>query len=211
MLHERVDPEEPEATAVAAVAQRLLAGGVVAYPTETFYALGADPRNAVALDRVLELKGRGSGKPLLLLLDTQEMVASWARRVPATLPRLADRFWPGPLTVVLAARLGLHARITGGGRTVALRVSSHPVARELIRRGGVAVTGTSANRSGEPPACDSPSVLQAFGSRLDAFLDAGPTPGGKPSTLVDLTAEPHRILREGAIPRQQIDEALTRW
>jgi L-threonylcarbamoyladenylate synthase len=187
------------------VAAAVLAGDVVAYPTETFYALGADPRNSSALDRLSELKGRQQGKPFLLLVNSLAALQDWVADVPAELHLVAERFWPGPLTVVLPARPALHEAITGAEGKVALRLTAHPAARALVERCGVALTGTSANRAGEAPARTAAQVREAFRvGEVEHILDAGETAGGAPSTLVDLSVRPARILRRGAIGEEQI-------
>jgi L-threonylcarbamoyladenylate synthase len=173
---------------------------VVAFPTETFYGLGADPRQPAALQQVLQLKGReATGKPLLLLAAALDHVAPWVGELPSGFDRLAAHFWPGPLTLVLPAAPGVPAPLLGPTRGVALRVTSHPVARELIRLCGTAITGTSANRGGAPPARSAEEVRRAFGDELDAVVDGGDSPGGPPSTLVELSASGARLLRRGAI------------
>jgi L-threonylcarbamoyladenylate synthase len=187
------------------VAGAVLAGEVVAYPTETFYALGADPRNGSAIDRLLELKGRQHDKPLLLIAHSLAELQEWVETIPPELYVVAEHFWPGPLTAVLPARPALHEAIAGTAGKVAIRLSPHPAARALVERCGVALTGTSANRAGEPPATTATQVREAFTvAEVEHILDVGETAGGEPSTLVDLCARPARILRRGAIGEEQI-------
>ena len=194
---------------IEAGADAIGAAGVVAFPTETYYALGAHPRKADALNELLRLKGRGAhDKPLLLLLSDRGMVDEWAHHPPAAWMDLADRFWPGPLTLVLPAAPDVPEQVTGGRDTVALRLTSHPVARSLIERCGTALTGTSANRAGEPPVSRVEGVRAAFGDELRHVLDGGDTPGGLPSTLLDLTSEGPTILRAGAVSENEIAAAL---
>ncbi len=200
----KVDPADLEAAAAA-----LCDGKVVVYPTETFYALGAHPRRVSALQEVLHLKGRdAAAKPLLLLIDRFERVDDWVVDPPAQLAALAERFWPGPLTLILGAAAHVAAPITGGGDTVALRLTSHPVARALIERCGGALTGTSANPTERPPAIDAAGVRRGFGETAMHILDAGTTPGGLPSTLLDLTTDEPLIRRAGAVAADEIEALL---
>ncbi len=186
-------------------AAAVLAGEVVAYPTETFYALGADPRDARALEDIIAMKGRDAGKPLLLIADSMAMLQEWVEAEPAGLELVAQHFWPGPLTVVLRARAGVHKALVGPEGTIAVRLSPHPLALALVQRCAVALTGTSANRAGEPPPCTANQVRAAFSlQEVGEILDGGETPGGPPSTLLDLTVEPYRILRSGAVDQERI-------
>ena len=202
--HGKAEPSELEAAAAA-----LCDGEVVAYPTETFYALGAHPDSMPALQEVLRLKGRDAAtKPLLLLIDRLERVDDWVIDVPARLAELAERFWPGPLTLILRAAADVPTPITGGGDTVAVRLTSHPVARALIGRCGGALTGTSANPASGPPAVDAAGVRRGFGETALHILDAGTTPGGEPSTLLDLTTDEPLVRRAGAVSVDEIEAAL---
>lgn len=197
------------ATELGRVTAAIRAGGVAAYPTETYYALGADPRNAAALDRLTELKNREPDKPFLLIVGSLDELQKWTVDVPPQMRLIAERFWPGPLTVVLRAREGLHAALVGPECTIAFRLSPHPSARSLVDRCGGALTGTSANRAGEAPPRTATQVRQAFSlEEVTEILDGGRTPGGKPSTLVDLTKDPARILRPGAVSNEQIADTI---
>ncbi|TKB82033.1 MAG: threonylcarbamoyl-AMP synthase [Nitrospira sp.] len=184
-------------------------GGVIAMPTESFYAFGADPWNGTAVERVCALKGRPTGKPILVLLADGHQVAGFARHVPPAARALMDHFWPGPLTIVLPAVSGLPALLTAGTDTIGLRWSACRDLRSILDATGP-LTGTSANRSGDAPACAPEEVTRAYGAHLDLLLDAGPTAGGPPSTLVDLTGRP-RLLREGAVSAERLRETLARF
>jgi L-threonylcarbamoyladenylate synthase len=196
---EREDPE-----VLGRAAELLRAGGLVAYPTETFYGLGCDPRDPVAVDRLLRAKGRPEGRALPVLVGRLEQLAGVVRRFEEPFARIADRFWPGPLTLVLPAAPGLAAPVTSRDETVAVRWTSWPAARRLLEFYGAALVGTSANRSGEEPCREAEAVRRVLGDRVDLILDGGPTPGGLPSTLLDLTVRPPRLLREGAVPREEL-------
>jgi len=189
---------------VAAAAEVLRRGGIVAYPTETFYGLGALARDAAALARLASAKLRPEGKPLPLLAADAAQVAEVAR-LDGLAARLAARFWPGPLTLVLPASPALDAAITAGGATVAIRVPGSEIARELARRAGGALVSTSANLSGDPPPVLAAELSAGLAARIDHVLDGGRTPGGQPSTIVEVAGGAVRLVREGVIP---LDEVL---
>ena len=203
-----VDPVDPEPSALREVATVLESGGVVVVPTETFYGLAADVRCAGAVRRVVELKGRAGGKPLLLLVDGLDRARQVAPEAPDALDELARDFWPGPLTLILPAPHGLSPEITAGTSTVALRHCANTVASLLVSTLGAPITGTSANRSGDPPARHAGDVRLAAGHQPDGIVDAGATPGGLASTLLDLTRRPFRVLREGPISRADLQRSL---
>jgi len=175
------------------------AGGVIAFPTDTFYGLGADPGNAIAVKKVFTIKSRMTGQPILLLLHDRRDVAAWASAVTSSAERLMDRFWPGPLTLVFPAAPHVLPELTGGSGTIGLRVPGNGMTRELLRYLGTALTGTSANRSGGSNPRTAEAVMRELGDRIDLVLDGGPTGGERPSTIVDVTAEPPRIIRIGAV------------
>jgi L-threonylcarbamoyladenylate synthase len=193
-----------EAIRRAAILIRL--GGVVIYPTDTVYGLGCDPANVDAARRVCEIKGRAD-KPLPLACSDMEM----ARRIVEFNPiaeRLAERFWPGPLTMVLPARVDYPVWVTHGARTLGVRVPGHPTARRLARLSGGVVVTTSANKSGEPPPRTADEAAAQIGEEVDLILDAGPAPLKKPSTVLDLTGEEIWIIRPGPITAEDIKKAL---
>ncbi len=159
-------------------AQIILRGGVVAFPTETFYGLGADTLNETALRKIFAMKGRAEDKPLLLLIAEMAWVPRLVRRIPPGAERLMEQFWPGPLTLVFEASSELSPFLTGASGKVGLRVSSHAAALALTRAAGRAITATSANLSGEPSASLPAEVLRSLGESLDAVLDGGKTQGG---------------------------------
>jgi L-threonylcarbamoyladenylate synthase len=189
---------------IAAVAAVLRAGGVVAYPTETFYGLGALAALPGAVARLAAAKLRPEGKALPLLAADVEQVRSVASLDDPLALRLAARFWPGPLTLVLPAAAGLDPALTEAG-AVAVRVSGLEAARALAAEAGGALVATSANLSGEPPACRAQDLSATLVRRLDAVLDAGPTPGGLPSTIIAVERGSARLVREGAVPFDAVD------
>jgi len=172
-------------------------------PTETFYALAADPTNERGVSRVFEIKGRDDGKPLLVLFsDPAQLDSLGVAAEPARLDRLLG-IWPAPLTVVLPLRSPIAA--SRGGATLAVRMPAARRLRELLSAVGP-LTGTSANRSGDPPLADPDAVARSLGFALDLLVEDGPTAGGEPSTLIDATREPLRVLRRGAFRWPETDE-----
>jgi L-threonylcarbamoyladenylate synthase len=193
-----VDPGHPDPAAIGEAVAVLAAGGLVAFPTETFYGLGAAALNPAAADRIYTVKGRPDESPLLVLVDSVEMAETIAH-VPAVARPLMARHWPGPLTLVMVACPCVPTRVTAGTGTVGVRVSSHPVAIALVRRLGEPITAPSANRAGGPPPVSSEAVLAALGAAVDVVLDGGATRGGPPSTVLDVTVSPPRVIRPGAV------------
>jgi L-threonylcarbamoyladenylate synthase len=194
-----VDPVRPAAPALAAAARLLRAGALVGFPTETFYGLGANALDAGAVARVFAAKGRPAGKPLLVLIDSLAMLDAIAREVPDRARGLMARHWPGPLTLVLPARPELPAALTAGTGTIGIRLPGHAVARGLVAAAGVPVTAPSANPHGAPSPVTADEVVAGLGARVALVLDAGPTPGGPPSTVLDMTRVPAVVLRAGAV------------
>ena len=199
----------------------LRAGGVVIFPTDTLYGLGVDPCSETGLNRLFAAKVRERGKPIPLLLSEADQVDRWARHVPPAAARLMDRFWPGPLTLVLPADPGVHPAVTGGGDTVGLRVPDHPVPRALAAGLSGAVTGTSANRSGNPGAWGSAEeIVREFTGEVDWVLWGGKAPSGNArregagnspgSTVVRMIDDDPVLLREGVLPFCDIIEFLRR-
>lgn len=181
-------------------------GGIVAVPTETFYGLGVNPFDPGALARLTAVKGRPQSAPILVLVAALHDLSLFALRIPEAASILIDTFWPGALTILFPARPSVPSAVTGGSGRVGLRLSSCQPLRELLDRVGP-LTGTSANRTGAAPARTAREVQDSLGHDVDAILDAGPTPGGLPSTVVEAD-DGLRIIREGAIPRAAIEAAL---
>jgi L-threonylcarbamoyladenylate synthase len=198
--------------AVARAAAAIARGEVVAYPTETFYGLAADPRNAEAIERVFAAKGRRSDEPLPLIVSDIEQVERWFGGLAPHAKALARRFWPGPLTLVLPlsgeSLRTLPSNLTAGRANVAVRVPAHPLARALALAAGGAITSTSANPSGTPPASTADEVLRTLADRIALVIDGGPTPGGAPSTIVDVQELQPRLVRAGVLPWERVLESL---
>jgi L-threonylcarbamoyladenylate synthase len=182
----------------------LNSGGVVAFPTETYYGLAVDPFNPLALNHLFTLKQREISKPILTLVDDRESLLVLVQSVPAVYSALMDTFWPGPLTLIFQAKLNLPALLTAGTSTIGVRQSSHPFARQLLRAFGKPLTATSANISGRSAAIDAYEVKAQFGSKIDLIFDGGETPGIGGSTIVGLEGDKPRLIREGVIPFAEI-------
>ena len=184
--------------------QLILQGGVVAFPTETFYGLGADAGDVVALQKVFQIKGREENKPLLLLVADRTWVQDLVKKISPAAEALIERFWPGPLTLVFEASAHLPPILTANTGKVGLRVSSHPVTQALVQAVGRAITGTSANLSGQASPSLAAQVSQALGRKVDAILDGGKTAGGLGSTVLDVSAVLPKIIRQGAISQEEL-------
>jgi len=201
---------------IALAAQRLRTGGVVAFPTETVYGLGADARNEDAVRRVFAIKGRPADHPLIVHLAEAAWADAWASEIPDAARRLMARFWPGPLTLVLQARDDVPRVLTGGQDSVALRAPNHPMARALLRefggahgdQNGSGLAAPSANRFGALSPTEAWHVRTAFGMQVDQVLDGGPCRYGLESTIVSLLGERPRVLRPGALPLSALREVL---
>jgi len=193
-----VDPAAPAAAALEQAAAVLAAGGLVAFPTETFYALGAAALRPAAARRVFEVKGRPEGRPLLVLVDSVAMADQVAASISPRARELMARHWPGALTLVLPARPEIPVEVTAGSGTIGVRLSAHPVAQALVSALGGPVTAPSANPTDQAPPTTAAAVVAYFGDAA-LVLDGGPTPGGEPSTVLDVTVDPPRLIRAGAV------------
>lgn len=194
-----IDPARPDGASVRRAAEALGEGGLIAFPTETFYALGAAAFDPRAVRRIFEVKGRPESKPLLVLVDSVEMVEALVPDISPRALELMARHWPGALTLVLHAREDVPVELTGGTGTVGVRLSPHPVARMVVHALGAPVTAPSANPSGSPPPTTAAEVCRYFEAGVALVLDGGPTAGGLPSTVLDLTVDPPQVLRQGAV------------
>ena len=204
----RVSPTDPEPGALARAAGVLSRGGLVVFPTDTLYGLAADPRNADGVARVYRAKVRVPQQALPLVAGDLEQVETLSTTLSALTRRLADRFWPGPLSLVVDVVPSVVRDVHGGSGTVAVRVPDQAVARALALGLGFPIVATSANRSGSPATCLADAAASALEGEVDLVLDSGPTPGGEPSTIVDARTDAPRLIREGAIPFSIVLEAL---
>ncbi len=182
--------------------------GIMAVPTETFFALAVNPFQAEALVRLFALKDRSPEKPVLVMVDGPEMLNQVAREVPGLARRLMEKFWPGPLTIIFPSLPHLPRRLTGGTGTIGVRQPRQSLTCRLITELGHPITGTSANRAGHRALVRADEIAREFGDDLGLILDAGPCPGGLPSTIVDVTDFPPRLVRAGAIPPAELAEIM---
>ncbi len=202
----RIHPDEPEPELIERVVKALDSGQVVALPTDTFYGLAVDPVNLHAVDRIYDIKTRARHKPLSLLIADVSQAYALARVFDGAFDRLAERFWPGPLTIIVRAGAKLPLRVTANTGNVALRVPEAPIARAIVERLGLPITATSANLSGHPECTSALSVFQQLGDMIPLIVDGGPTARTVATTIVDLSAGDGTwsIIREGAIPTHEI-------
>jgi len=189
-------------------AEILRRGGLVAFPTETVYGLGADASNPKAIDRLYAVKRRPADHPVIVHFATPELAFSWAREVPPAARALAKRFWPGPLTLILKRSRLAPDCVTGGQDNVGLRVPSHPIAQRLLEAFGRGVAAPSANRFGAVSPTTAVHVRADLGADVDLVLEGGPSEVGIESTIVDLSGGAPAMLRPGHISKEQLEEAI---
>ena len=195
-----VSPADPNLAEMLKPAIEVIhSGGVVVFPTETLYGLAADPHNPKALDRLAVLKGRPDGKPIALLASHESQLDPLIKEVPEGARRLMQEYWPGPLTLILPARDQVDPRLCSADRGVGARVTPHAVAAGLARGFGGAITATSANLTGQAAARMVWNIDPDILENADFVINAGPTPGGPPSTVLDIRSKPPRLLRPGAV------------
>ncbi|HEX7998101.1 MAG TPA: L-threonylcarbamoyladenylate synthase [Pyrinomonadaceae bacterium] len=189
-------------------AQVITAGGVLAFRTDTFYGLGADPFNEKALASIKSLKGREEGKPILVVLSDAEEAERFIAGRSEIFEKVCARHWPGPLTVVVRAGKEVPDALTAGTKTIGLRLPDDERVREFVRICGGALTATSANLSGEPPARTAHEVSRSFPEGLDLIVDGGTARGERPSTVLDLSGRLPRLLREGALSKSELEKTF---
>ena len=206
----KIDPAGTHSEAIYATASILKSGGLVLYPTETFYALGALPGVVEAVEKVFEIKGRDEAKPLPVIASDIQAVRRVASEWCESAGALAESFWPGPLSIVIPAVESLTAVLHAVTGKIAVRVCSHPVAAMLARACGGLIVSTSANRAGEPPPASPGNIAERLLLAVDALLDAGNLPGGLPSTIVDVTVQPAVLVRAGKINWENIQPVFGR-
>lgn len=185
-------------------------GGIIAYPTETFYGLGVDPFNKTAVKKLFNLKGREPDKPIAILIKDKKMLLEIADEVPEAAEKLIRKFWPGPLTIIFKAKKSIPALITGNTGKIGVRISNNPAAQKLLKKIGSPVTTTSANPSGKKSPATTQEVIDYFGGKVDLIIDGGKLYGKLGSTIVDVTEDKLKIIREGEIPAMKVVEGL-KW
>jgi tRNA threonylcarbamoyl adenosine modification protein (Sua5/YciO/YrdC/YwlC family) len=204
----KISPESPQRAAIDYAAGFIKRGDVVAIPTDTFYGLSADPFNLAAIERVFQIKGRPENRALPILVESIEQAVELARDVPDAFLTLAQKFWPGALTIVVEATHRLPLKVTGNSGRVALRWADSRITTALIGAVGGPVTGTSANLSGHPSCSSALALAEQLGDRLPLILDSGDTNGTLASTIVRIDGDEWSIVREGALPNSVIEAAL---
>ncbi len=204
----RVDPNDVGAGVIGEAAFAIQTGGVVAFPTRCLYGLGANAFNSEAVERVFKIKQRPETNPLLLLIGSQKDIYSLVEDVPPFAACLMDYFWPGKITLVFEASKNVPANLTAGTGKIGLRLPAHPVAMALVHAVGGPITGTSANISGDAGCSDVSNMNPKVADQLDLILDAGPLKGGAGSTVIDVTGNAPRLLREGEVGQKDIRSVL---
>ena len=195
-------------TQIVKIKRVLNLGGVMAFPTDTFYGLGANPFHKKAVSRIFEIKQRPEDKPLLVLIDSIPQINSLAQEINPTAEILMEKLWPGPLTIVFPAHPHLNSLLTGHTEKIGIRQPAEDSVRKLLKGIGFPVTATSANISGSANAVTAEEVEETLGSQIDLIVDGGPAPGKKESTVLDVTLSPPLIVREGALSKAEIETAL---
>ena len=191
-------------TGLSKASRVITSGGLVAFPTESFYGLGVDATNEDAIQLLLDVKERGGEHPILILIPSQDILAQYVQEIPAVAGQLVKAFWPGGLTLIFQADKNVSPLLTAGTGKIGIRLSSHSVATGLALEAGIPITGTSANMTGTPPCDSAEEVFRAMGKKVDLILDGGKTEGRKGSTVLDVTVNPPEILREGMVSRDEL-------
>lgn len=204
----KIDPDQPEQNNIHRAASILMNNGVIGYPTETVYGIGCNTFNAKAVNRIYDLKNRDRGKALIVITADVIQISDLVETIPEQAERLIDNFWPGPLTIVFKASSRLQEFAFKKSKTIAVRIPDSKICLSLLKRCGFPLVSTSANKSGEPAATHAQEVISIFGDQLDAVIDGGPAPSKMPSTVVDITKKPARIVREGSISTLEINTVL---
>lgn len=186
----------------------ILEGGVLAYPTETFYGLGVDAANEQAIRKIFEIKGRNFNNPISVIIGDRRDIDLLARQVTDQAQKLMDAFWPGPLTIVFDAADGVSPLLCANTGKIGIRLTSHDVARRIAAKAGKPITATSANLSGAPECSDADDVLRQIGDKIDAVIDLAEKGGLTGSTIIDATSVPLVILRQGVISREDIAQKV---
>lgn len=193
------DTESPQPWILAEAAAVIRSGGIVGFPTETFYGLGAQAWCSEAVRRICAVKGRPAAKPILVLVDSVAMAESLVEEIPSQARSLMDQYWPGPLTLVFRARTNVPTELTAGTGTIGIRLPAHRIACGLVSAAATPVTAPSANLSAAPPPTTAHELRSSLGGHIDLIVDGGRTAGGPPTTLVDVTVHPYRVLRLGKV------------
>jgi L-threonylcarbamoyladenylate synthase len=204
----KIDADNSEEKILTRAVEILAGSGIIAYPTETFYGLGADATNLKAIEKIFAVKGRNFKNPISLIIGQTDDVYYLVKDIPESAQKLMAAFWPGALTIVFSASNKVSSLLTAGTGKIGLRISSHPGAGAIVQKLKKPLTATSANLSGAPECSLASEVADQIGDKIDAIIDCGQTRGGKASTIIDVTCDPPTILREGAITRKAIEKHI---
>jgi L-threonylcarbamoyladenylate synthase len=200
--------KEPRAEIIAGAGAALRRGEIIVFPTETLYGLGADALNLKAVEKIFDLKGRDSANPIPLLVADRRMLDTLVAEVPPLAEKLIASFWPGPLTIVFPARKNIPARLLNPSGGIGVRISSQPVAREIINQLGRPLTATSANPSGKPGARTVEEAKSYFAGKVDIFVDGGELPSKTGSTVIEITKDSLAIIRSGEISTAELQRVI---
>lgn len=204
----KIDPIAPESEKIQEASDIILNGGIIGYPTETVYGLGCDAFNHAAIKRLYSIKRRDLTKPMSVIIHSQLQLCQTTKAIPEVANKLIQKFWPGPLTLVLLANPRLQPLLVGAGNTIAVRIPANQICLSLLSICQVPLVSTSANLSGTKELVSPGAVLKVFLDKLDLLIDGGPTISDVPSTIVDCTGKNARLLRAGAIPVDSIEHLI---
>lgn len=203
-----LDTEQNRKAGITTARNILISGGIIAFPTESFYGLAVNAMDEKAVRNLFTIKKRDLDRPILILIPSVNSLERYVSEVPDIASELIGNFWPGGLTIVFKANKRVPALLTSGSNKIGLRLSSHPIATGLAKSIDSAITGTSANLSGQSPCVNAEQIFKSLGDKVDLILDNGVTAGGKGSTVLDITTNPACILREGMIGREELEKYI---
>jgi L-threonylcarbamoyladenylate synthase len=203
----KIDSDESLRKGLDGAVRIISEGGIVAFPTESYYGLGVDPTNPRAIKRLFKIKKRDPDLPILILIPSLRDLPKYVSSIPQGAKRMGEKFWPGGLTMIFQSSPALPSVLTAGKGKVGIRISSHPLAQALSGALSVPVTGTSANISGRRPCIKADQVVECLGNDVDLILDGGTTQGNYPSTILDVTVDPPLIIRKGIVKAEEIIES----
>ncbi|MBN1997460.1 threonylcarbamoyl-AMP synthase [candidate division KSB1 bacterium] len=204
----KIDPQNPQSDRIRKAAEILQAGGIIGYPTETVYGIGCSVFDSEAVNKIYKLKNRDKSKALIVIAADLIQISDLVETIPESAERLMESFWPGPLTIVFKVSSRLKEFAFRKSKTIAIRIPDSPICLTLLKVCGFPLVSTSANRSSEPDSTTAEQVEKIFGNELDAIIDGGPTPCTKPSTVIDITKNPARIVRVGAFSILELNTVL---
>jgi L-threonylcarbamoyladenylate synthase len=204
----KINPHQPESELIDLAVKSLQNGGVIGYPTETIYGIGCSAYDNEAVTRIYQLKGRDHSKAMIVIAADILQISELVKRIPETAEKLMDSFWPGPLTMVFEVSEKLKQYAIKRTKTIAVRIPANEICLSLLKSCDFPIVSTSANKSGMPVSTNVEQVSDSFGTELDLIIDGGPTPSSAPSTVVDVTKTPLKIIREGAISQLEINTVL---